>query len=196
MNKGASFQPWLVGLAATGAGMVGVLSNRAGRSGGGLCELASMLGPRRRGDVYSDVAVRTRSFCWSVLMTVVPWLLLRVCFCRSRCRFPVRLAMPSPSARSGAVPPPMRHDRLDPGFRAGWNLRRSQRGFLLHSFGLATEMCGLDSLAGVVAAEAQTAAGSVLRASQGLSCYFPVVQGSLCKFGAAGPRLDVSCAFF
>ena len=176
-----------------GAGLVGVVSNRAGRSGGGFRELAFLLGPRRCGGVYSGADVRTRSLSRSLLTTMVLWLPSRLCFCRSRCRFQVRLAMPA--ARSGAVPPPMWHDRLDPGCRAGWFLRRLQRGLLLHSFGLAT-MRGLVSLAGVAAAEAQATASSLLGGSRGLSCNFLVVQGLLCKFGTAGPCLDVSCAFF
>ena len=60
-NKVAPARLLLAGLAAAGAGVVGRLSNRAGCSGGGHCEVDFLLGPRRCGDASFGVGVRTWS---------------------------------------------------------------------------------------------------------------------------------------
>ena len=112
--------------------------------------------------------------------------------CRSGCWDGLRHG--GPPDRSGAVPPSMRHDRLHPGCRAGCLLRRIQRGLILLSF-FSVLLLDLASLPGMAAAVAQAKATSAYRGVQGPSCYFLVVQGLLCKFVAAGPSLDVSCAF-
>ena len=188
-NKSAPARLLLADLAAGGADLLSVVSNRGGRTGGGRREIVFVLGPRRCGGVRFGVVVRIWSFLRGELQTMEPRLLLRVFLCRSGRWFMVRLAkLP---ARRGAVPPPIWLHRLDPGCRVGCSLRRTQRGLLLYSFTLAI-LLGLVSLAGVPAAEVIATEGSVQTRSRGLSCYFLIVQGLLCKFGAAGPC--VSCA--
>ena len=187
-NKYASFQPLLAGLAAVGAGLVGMISNRVGCSGGGLHVVDFMLVPRRCGGAHPGVGVRF----WSLFRGMVPWLLPRFCLCRAGCWSGSRQA--EPPDRSGAVPPPMRHDRLHPGCCAGCFLRRPQRGVILHSFVLVILLVFV-SLLGMAAAVAQATDATAYRGFQGPVCYFLVVEGLLCNFGAAGPSLDVSCAF-
>ena len=65
-NKGASFLFLLVGLAAAGGGSRSRVSNRVDCSGGGHLDADFVLGPRRRGDAGSGVAMRIRSFFRSV----------------------------------------------------------------------------------------------------------------------------------
>ena len=191
-NKGAPLRLLRAGLAAAGAGRVGAVSFRVGCSGGGLRGVDILLVPRRCGGVYPDGAVRIWSLLRGVVVYLVPALLPRFCLCRAVCCSSSRHG--EPLDRSGAVPPPMRHDRLHPGGRAGCLLRRPQRGVILYSFDLV--WLAFVSVLGMAAAVAQASAASEFRGVQGPVCYFHVVQGLLCNFGTAGPNLDVSCAFF
>ena len=156
-----------------------------------------MLVPRRCGGVYPDGAVRIWSLFRGAVVFLVPAMLLRFCLCRAVCCSSSRLG--EPLDRSGAVPPPMRHDCLHPGGRrllggrAGCLLRRLQRGLILYSFVLV--WLAFVFVLGMAAAVAQATAASEFRGVQGPVCLFLLVQGLLCNFGTAGPNLDVSCAF-
>ena len=176
-NKSAPFHPLLAGLAAVGAGLVSTVSFRVGCSGGGLRGVDILLVPRRCGGVYPDGAVRIWSLLRGVVVYLVPALLPRFCLCRAVCCSSSRHG--EPLDRSGAVPPPMRHDRLHPGGRllpggrAGCLLRRPQRGVILYSFDLV--WLAFVSVLGMAAAVAQASAASEFRGVQEHVCYFHVV---------------------
>ena len=86
-NKSAPFHLLLAGLAVAGADLLSAVSKRVGRTGGDRRVMVFVLGPRRRGDVSSVVAVRIWSWrvagsagsCFSdavpvCLLAGCPWL--------------------------------------------------------------------------------------------------------------------------